>query len=215
MSRGYIFDLDGTLADSYAALTASINFARAAAALPPLDVDALHRMVGRGLRNLVRVGVPGMDEDRAISLFTEHHPSVVVSGTRLLPGARDVLTELGRRGLPVAIASNKPDRFTREIVDAFDLADTVAEIWGPDRAGAPKPDPAMLVGAAESLGLSDGGAVYVGDMTIDVEVGRAAGLPVWAVPSGGSSPEELRAAGPDVLLTDLHDLLRHDEGRTR
>ena len=210
MPGAYIFDLDGTLVDSYRALAASVNYVRAMAGLPPLTVPAVRRIVGGGLQHLVESCVPGFPVEQAVACFREHHPSVISEGTRLLPGARAVLRTLAGRGRRIALASNKPGDYCARILEFCDLARHVDEIWDPIRAGAPKPDPAMLLGAARSLGASNGGAVYVGDMVIDITVARSAGLPVWVVATGGSTLDELRTAAPDRLLQRLTDIVELD-----
>ncbi len=210
MTRAYIFDLDGTLVDGYEALAASLNFVRAAAGLPPLDVDTVRRMVGGGLKRLLTAGAPGIPLDAALELFYMHHPSVIRSGTKLLPEAREVVEQLSRRKRPMAVASNKPEIFTRRILGEFGMDRFFGEIVGPERAGAPKPDPAMVLLAARSLGVDPAAVVYVGDMLYDIRVARAAGARVWVVPTGGNTPEELRAAQPDAVLGRLSDLLDRD-----
>ena len=212
MPDAYIFDLDGTLADSYRALAASLNYVRAAAGLAPLSVAEVRRLVGEGRRRLLAKGAPGMPVEDAIALFADHHPSVVTQETKLLPGARTVLRTLSRRGRKIALASNKPGEYCTTILRHFGLDGIVRQVWDPQRAGAPKPDPAMLLAAVHSLDASPGDAVYVGDMVIDVDVARRAGLPVWTVATGGSTIGELRDARPDRLLRRLSEILDLDEG---
>lgn len=210
MPTAYIFDLDGTLVDSYRALAASLNYVRAMAGLPPLPVATVRRLVGEGLRRLVEKGAPGLPAEQAVAWFRDHHPSVLAEGTTVLPGVRKVLRTLSARGRRVALASNKPGDYCAGILRHFDLDRYVHQIWDPERAGAPKPDPAMLTAAARSLNAPPGDAAYIGDMVIDVTVARRAGLTVWAVATGGSSLEELRAAGPDRLLRRLSEVLELD-----
>ena len=100
--------------------------------------------------------------------------------------------------------------FTRQIVAGLGLAPLFATILGPDDVGRPKPDPAMVLEALRRLEVSAEVAVYVGDMAIDVQAGRAAGVPVWLVPGGAADPAEAVSAGADRMLcrfTDLLDLL--------
>src|SRR5436305_9903121 len=106
--RAVIFDFDGTLADSYAAITASVNHVRTAYNLPPLTAEDIRPNVGRGLPHLVRTCIPGADLDVAARLYREHHPSVLLSGTHLFPGIADMLQVLHERGLKLAVCSNKP-----------------------------------------------------------------------------------------------------------
>ena len=81
------FDFDGTLADSYDAIAASVNHVRAHHGLPRMSVAEVRVHVGRGpghlLAHTVGVGDPGQNE----MLYRQHHPTVMREGTRLLPGA--------------------------------------------------------------------------------------------------------------------------------
>jgi phosphoglycolate phosphatase len=80
---------------------------------------------------------------------------------------------------------------------------------GPAEVDRPKPDPAMLHKLLGTLGLGAEEAVYVGDMPIDAETARRAGMPVWLLPTGSATEEEVLAVGPDRFLTSLDGMLEH------
>src|SRR5438105_1840340 len=90
-THAVLFDFDGTLADSYPAITASVNHVRAAHGLPPLPEPEVRRHVGRGPVYLLEHTVPGCDPQVEVVRYRAHHPSVLRSGTRLLPGAAAAL----------------------------------------------------------------------------------------------------------------------------
>jgi 2-phosphoglycolate phosphatase len=209
MTKAALFDFDGTLADSFDAITASTNHVRAAYGLPPLPGATVRRYVGFGLPHLMRELVPGADPDEAVARYREHHQTVMFTGTRLMPGVAETIPELARRGLRMAVCSNKRVEFTRRLVGALGLADHFAAVLGPeDVANHPKPDPVMLFEALGRLGVSAAEAVYVGDMAVDVHTARAAGVAVWLVPGGATGQESAAAAGPDRVLAAFTDLLR-------
>src|SRR5580658_4310094 len=89
-----LFDLDGTLIDSYPAIAASVNHVRALHKLPPLSVAEVTQHVGRGVVYLLDKSVGLGDPTANAAAYKEHHPSVLREGTRLLPGAREVLFAL-------------------------------------------------------------------------------------------------------------------------
>src|SRR5262245_4469491 len=206
--RAALFDFDGTLADSYRAITASVNHVRAHYNLGPLTPDEVRPHVGRGLPHLLKHCMPGADPELAQRLYREHHPSVLESGTALLPGVLDSLRELHERGLKVAICSNKPAPFTRILVGVLGLSEIVDEIIGPEDVARPKPAPDMLLEALKRLGVNANEATYIGDMTVDIQTARAAGVRVWAVPTGSDTREALEAANPDRLLHRFADATR-------
>ena len=203
-----LFDFDGTLADSFTAITTSTNYVRQSYGLPPLPEGVVREYVGYGLPNLMQELVPVADTAEAVAVYREHHMGVARAGTKLVPGVRETIPELARRGVRLAVCSNKSVAFTRDLVAALGIAEFFVAVLGPeDVGGRAKPDPAMLHEGLARAGATAATAVYVGDMAIDVHVARAAGLPVWLVPGGATGKEAPAAAGPDRMLTGFAELL--------
>jgi phosphoglycolate phosphatase len=201
--RAVLFDLDGTLVDSYPAIAASVNHVRAGHGLPPLPIDEVRRHVGRGPEHLLRLTVPAGDVAANVARYKAHHPSVLREGTRLMPGAAELVAALHGRGLMLAVCSNKPVAFTRELLDIFHLANSFQVVLGPEDVPRPKPAPDMIHAALARLDLEPPQVLYVGDMRVDIETARAAGVAVWVVATGSDPAEALTRAGPDRLLTRL------------
>jgi 2-phosphoglycolate phosphatase len=204
--RAVIFDFDGTLVDSYQAITASVNHVRAAHHLPPLSEPEVRRCVGRGPAYLLEHTVPGTDLDNDIARYRAHHPSVLRSGTRLLPGVAETLSILKKAGLHLAICSNKPRDFTRELLHYLGLAALIEVVIGPEDAARIKPAPDMLLAALNQLNVTPAEALYVGDMVVDIETARAASVTVWVIPTGSEERSTLQAAIPDRLLGSFREL---------
>jgi phosphoglycolate phosphatase len=204
--RAVIFDFDGTLVDSYRAITASINHVRAAHNLSPLSEPEVRRFVGRGPAYLFEHTVGSSDFEKDMALYRAHHPSVLRSGTDLLPGVMDTLSTLKASGLRLAVCSNKPRDFTRVLLDALSLAAFIELAIGPEDADRIKPAPDMLLAALKRLNVAPAEALYVGDMIVDIETARAAGVTVWVIPTGSDERSVLQAARPDRLLGDFREL---------
>ena len=212
--RGVLFDFDGTLADSFAAITASTNHVRTSYGLPPLPEVEVRKYVGHGLRNLMEALCPGFDADEAVGRYREHHPSVMVTGTRLFPGVAETVRTLHERGIRLGVCSNKAVQFTKALVKQLGLGEWIGESLGPEDAGGkPKPDPTMLLEGCRRLGVTPAETVYVGDMIVDVEAGKAAGIPVWLVNIGEAGNEDPRTAGPDRVLSEFSELTSLIENR--
>jgi phosphoglycolate phosphatase len=205
--RAVLFDFDGTLADSYPAITASVNHVRQKHQLPPLSEAEVRRHVGQGPDHLLRQTVPGVNPAADVAAYRAHHPTVMRAGTRLLPGAAEALQALAQAGLRLAVCSNKPKPFTCELLDHLGIAALLDVVLGPADVPRPKPAPDMLRAALARLGVPAEQALYVGDMVIDVECARAAGVRVWIVPTGSDDRSRLAAAQPDRLLIDLRELV--------
>jgi phosphoglycolate phosphatase len=197
--RGVIFDLDGTLIDSYAAIAASLNHARSGFGLPPLPADEVRRHVGRGLEALLSELVGPQRVAEGLARFREHYARVYPDATFVLPGVRPTLARLRAAGLALGVASNKPARFGEAILEGLGLRHHFGCVLGPDRVGATKPDPAMLHACLRCLALTPERALYVGDMVLDVATAAEAGVAVVLVPGGSSGVDELRATGQRVL----------------
>ncbi len=206
--RAVLFDFDGTLADSFAPITASTNHVREKFGLPPLPESEVRHYVGYGLANLMQELVPGAPTDEAIDLYRTHHQKVMLTQTKLMPGVAETIPELARRGYRQAVCSNKRVEFTRQLVEVLGLGAYFTAVLGPeDVDNRPKPDPAMLLEGIRRLGVSTEEAVYVGDMAIDVHTAQAAGVTVWLVPGGAAGEESATAAGPDRVLKGFAELL--------
>ncbi len=201
-----LFDFDGTLGDSYPAITASVNHVRELRGLPPWSVAEVSRHVGRGAEFLMQETVPRGDVAANVAAYKSHHPSVMHGGTHLYPGVADTLRRLHEKGLPLAVCSNKPVAFTRDLLAYLKVAAYFAAVLGPEDVARPKPAPDMLLAGLTRLQVSAAAALYVGDMTIDIQTARGAGVTVWVVPTGSDLRETLVEAKPDRLLRDLSEV---------
>ncbi|MGA7990549.1 MAG: HAD-IA family hydrolase [Thermoanaerobaculia bacterium] len=204
--RAVVFDLDGTLLDSYAAIHECLSLVIAAFGRAAVTPDETRRMVGHGLEALVSRAVGAENVTEGVKIFRARYEEIGPSSSSLLPGADAVTRRLREAGIPLAIASNKPARFSRQILEALGLLSRFAFVAGPDDGFPPKPAPHMVFMALATLGVKGAESVYVGDMPVDVATARAAGMPVIAIPSGSATEEELRAVSPDLLIRDLNEL---------
>jgi phosphoglycolate phosphatase len=206
--RAVLFDFDGTLGDSYPAITASVNHVRAMYGLPPMTEEQVRPHVGHGPDQLLQ-GTVGQGSTAAnVAAYLAHHPSVMHEGTRLMPGAAEALSALRGRGLRLAVCSNKPVAFTRDLLAYLGVADRFEVVLGPEDVLRPKPAPDMLGEALRRLAVRAADALYVGDMDVDIQTGRAAGVTVWVVATGSDTPAVLEAAKPDGLFFSLAEMAR-------
>jgi phosphoglycolate phosphatase len=204
--RAVLFDFDGTLGDSYPAITASVNHVRALHHLPPFSVEEVRPHVGRGPAYLLRATVGPESSDDDVAAYRAHHPSVMREGTRLLPGVETALRALKEAGMLLGVCSNKPVAFTRELLAYFNVGTLFDAVLGPEDVARPKPAPDMLLAALARLAVSPDEALYIGDMVVDIDTARAAGVRVWTVATGSDRLEVLANAHPDRLLRSLDEL---------
>jgi phosphoglycolate phosphatase len=202
-----LFDLDGTLIDSFPAIAASVNHVRSLYHLPPLSVAEVTRHVGRGPGYLLARTVGQGNPSANVAAYRQHHPSVLREGTRLMPGAKETLFALKQRGLKLGVCSNKPVVYMRQLIVYLGVADVLDVVLGPEDVARNKPAPDMLLTAMARLGVKPAEVLYVGDMTVDIQTARAARVCVWVVATGSDTPEALDAAHPDRRLESLSELV--------
>ena len=205
-ARAVVFDLDGTLIDGYDAIHEALAFAMTGLGLPVPGPERVREMVGHGLERLLAQAAGAERAAEGVRLFREYYPEVAVSGSRLLPGVEDALARLSEEGFALSVASNKPPRFSRMILEAKGVAGRFAAIAGPDEAHPPKPDPAMLRWLLGAMGAAPAETVCVGDMEVDVLFARAGGCRAVVVPTGSRTEAYLRGAGADAMIESLASL---------
>jgi len=209
--RAVIFDLDGTLVDSLPGIAASLNRALEYRHLPLHSLAAIRGFIGNGVRMLVRRAVPQATEETLLAAleqaFKADYDLTWPQGTVAYPGVAELLAELQRRGLALAVLSNKPHGFTTAMVNGVFPAVAFAAVLG-QRPGIPhKPDPAGAIEIAAMLDLPAQACVVVGDSTMDIETARRAGMRTVAVSWGYHVRDALAAALPDAMSDTPEALL--------
>ncbi len=207
MIKAIIFDLDGTLVDAYPGIHESLNEMLRGLHLPEVDLPTVKRRVGRGVVNLVQQSVPAEMVERGLQLFHRSYDKTHLNGTFLLPDVVETLEELRKRNIALGIASNKPAEFTRNILKQLELEEYFRRCEGPHGDIQPKPHPSMLQSIMNAFGTSPAETLYVGDMTLDAETAKNAGVPLALIATGGHEREELGKAGSDYLLNRFSDLV--------
>lgn len=203
-----VFDLDGTLIDSYRALTLAINHARTSSGFRELTEDEIRGAVGEGIDVLMeRSFAPSAVPARARGWFESKYDEVCCAESRILEHVEETLRALQSAGVVMGVCTNKPTSFSRKILDALGLGGRFHAVVGPDLAGARKPDGRHVLHTLGLLGRGPETALFVGDMPIDVAAARSARMPVAVLPTGTSSREALRASSPDFFVERFDDLV--------
>ena len=206
--RAVLFDLDGTLVDSYTALADAVNFARGEHGLDELTEQQIRNFVGDGLEKMLqRAFAPREVPETAVQSFEQRYDAICCSASRVLEDVHETLEQLNALGLAMAVCTNKPTPFSQKILEHLRLAPFFRAIVGPDLAGARKPDAQHVLHALDATRCAKADALFVGDMPVDVRAARNSGIDVAVVTTGSSSVDELRAAKPDHMLGRFSDLL--------
>jgi len=211
--KAAVFDLDGTLLDSLHDLASSMNAVLRKLGVPEHPVGDYKIHVGDGMSVLARRVLPPThhsDQEIAacVAAMREEYGRNWANTTRPYDGIPEMLDELSRRGLKLAILSNKPDDFTKKIVTALLPRWTFEPVLGARPDVPHKPDPAGALEIARQLKLDCGECFFVGDTHADVRTAVAAKMYPVGVMWGFREAKELISAGAETIVAHPRELLK-------
>jgi phosphoglycolate phosphatase len=208
----FIFDLDGTLIDSKADIAYGINLTLARMDLPPVPINRVADFTGDGVQKLVERALretvgrePESDRvQQGIAWFSEEYEQHLLDQTRFYPHVTEALDRLS--WAKFAVVSNKPERFSRRILEGLGIAARFQIILGGDSTHTRKPDPTGILKAIEICEDVPSKSMMVGDSPVDIAAGKAAGAFTCAVLGGFRPRNQLESSGCDLIVNDLLDL---------
>ena len=213
-----VFDLDGTLIDSTRDLAQSVNATRADAGLSPLATAAIASYVGDGAEMLIRraLGTGASDDDvrQGLAYFLQYYREHMLDHTILYEGVREALAAWQSAGLAMAVLTNKPERFSRDLVAGLGLGECFARVYGGNSFQTKKPEPYGLRRIMRELRCDPERTLMIGDSSVDVLTARNAGTDCAGV-SYGLRPEDFDQHPPDVLVDDMRELAAAMVGTSR
>ena len=207
-----IFDLDGTLLDTLGDIAGACNHALTECGCPTHEVGAYKRFVGSGIMNLFRRSLP--EEQRTEEMvmkmrdaFVQYYDAHKDDTTRPYPGISDLLDSLTAKGIKLAVASNKYQEATEELVAQYFRDYSFTSVLG-QREGRPiKPDAGIIFEAMASCeGVRPDEVIYCGDSDVDMQTGINAGVRTVGVTWGFRSREELAAYSPCLLADNPEEI---------
>jgi phosphoglycolate phosphatase len=209
-----VFDLDGTLIDSWHDLSDAVNLLLVEHGAPALPEPRIRRMIGDGAATLVAraFDASGLTKppdalDRFLAIYAEH----LTEHTKPYDGIARVLASLAERAA-LGIVTNKPLQSTRTILERLDLARWFppAHVFGGDGPLPRKPDPTSLRSLMARAGIDASNTLLVGDSLIDWRTARAAGTSICLARYGfgfEAFPPDMLVAG-DFVIDAPDGLLR-------
>ncbi len=213
--RAVIFDIDGTLVDSFSVYRKVFNEGIRDQNIGPVPEGLLDNCLrkGKGLREILEgVFPPGTDEsaidackERIKRLFRQAEPEEI----KPFPGVEELFGHLESRGVKIGIATGRvstPEdewrRFTRlglsRFVDAIVTSHDIV---------SRKPAPDVLLACARRLDVPIGACLAVGDTESDILAAKRAGAIAAYVRTGEEDADAIAKAGPDIILESTYDLL--------
>jgi len=205
-----VFDLDGTLIRSLDDLTASVNHALTVLGFPSIEASRVKTFVGDGTLMTVRRAMKSVGQEdgdlvmRAYELFKKHHTVHCLDNTCLYPGVEETLKHF--QGKILAVSTNKPHGFARQILQSLGLTHYFADIMGDGNSPHLKPHPWVLEYLLEKHKVRPENTVMVGDGSNDILCARNAGTLCCAVGYGTTEPAVLRDMGPDFFCETFPEI---------
>ena len=213
--QALLFDMDGTLTDSFEGIAKSVQYALSFFNINVTDLSELTCFIGPSLFDSFQ-DFYHMDEDTvklAVEKYRERFRKTGIYENKLYPGIKELLKNCHEAGFQICIASAKPEVFVRKILDYFEIAPYFDFVCGSLLDGGRKDKVDVIRYVLEEQRITDSSSVLmIGDRKYDAEGAQLAGIDFCGVLYGFGSEEEL-SAYPHVYLakdtTDLQEFLLH------
>ncbi len=207
-----IFDMDGTTVNSINSISHFANGALKKFGYAAIPTERYKRLVGNGADILVRrmlneVGGRDSDYEGVRCEYNKTYDDGFLYLAEPYEGIVDMLRELKRRGIKIAILSNKPDSTTGKISEAL-FGDSLIDLCCGAREGVKlKPDPSGVFEIMRHFSVAKDECLYIGDTATDMETAKNAGLYSVGVLWGFRDRAELEAADAAEIIAEPHELI--------
>lgn len=203
MFKAVIFDLDGTLLDTIADLTAAGNHVLSVLGFAQHEREEYKQMVGNGVPVLVQRMLPqtargGAIEQLALQTFMNYYAAHSMDSTVPYSGMPQALDALRAAGVRLGVVSNKENVLTQNIIARY-FPDTFDSVCGHVLGTPTKPDPHLVNETRALFGTSEADTLYVGDSAVDVQTAHNARLACCGALWGFRTQAELEDAGAEYL----------------
>lgn len=201
-----IFDLDGTLVNSINTISYYANLVLKENGIEEIPTERYKHIVGLGAKRLIADSLAerGVSDEnifyRAYNRYMEVYVSDATYLSEVYSGIKELLSEMKKRNMQIAILSNKPEEQVREVVSALFEEGTFDVVMGAVEKFPRKPDPAQALSLAQMLGAIPSECIYFGDTSTDMQTGKNAGFYTVGVTWGFRSREELEANNADFII---------------
>ncbi|MCT7406590.1 HAD family hydrolase [Aliarcobacter cryaerophilus] len=211
MKKTVIFDLDGTLLDSIEDIASSMNKVLESLQLPTHKIEDYKHFVGGGVDILVENALSNQSKEikyEVIKRFKIEYDGKLHSKTLPYDGIYELLDELKKLDINLAVLSNKPHEFTVSYVNHFFKNYNFKEIHGQKKDVPKKPDPKAALDIVKCLDSSCENTYFIGDTKIDMQTAKSANMTAIGVLWGFRDEKELRDFGADFIVSNPLEILK-------
>ncbi len=200
-----MFDLDGTVIDSLADLSAAANHALTDFGYQTHKEEVYKQYLGHGARELARLALPEdarTDElvDKLLERYNAIYREHCFDKTCVFPGMLELMAKLKTHGIALGVVTNKNQVMVNEVVKRFFPPDTFGTAIGISKGTPPKPDPFIAIEAAKAVGVPITECVMIGDTDMDYYTAKNAGMLPIMVTWGFRTRAELEAIGAPYIV---------------
>lgn len=212
MNKAVVFDLDGTIIDSFPDIAEHVNITLERFGAKKREYNEILSFTGDGAKNLIirSFGQPELSEQEIQERLDFYNDSYTNSGspkTKVFDGVGEMLVELKKRGYKIAILTNKPQITTDDIKERLLKEYNFDEIVGFREGAKVKPDPTALLQILAKLDVLPENAYFVGDGEPDAQIAINAGVKGISELWGYRTRQQLESAGAKVFVEKPSELL--------
>lgn len=208
--KNIIFDFDGTLADTSKLIVATMQKSIQDYGLPYRNEDEIKATIGVRLEEIPSILWPSF-KDLGKPFASIYRDNFEVLKYKILitlfPGVKETLSELKRQDLQMAIATSRSHRSVEELAEQLGIKECFKYILGGDDVSEGKPNPESVYKIINDMGWQPENTMMVGDMSVDILMGKNAGVRTCGVAYGNGKVTELEEAGADYIISNFHQLI--------
>lgn len=210
---GVIFDLDGTLLNTLDDMADSVNSILEKHGFPVHDVEKYKYFIGNGMEKLIRRAVPEsilQDEEMVKTCLDEFMREYDKRWDKLTTpynGINDLMEALDNNGIEMSVLSNKPNNFTRVLIDKFFGLKRFKIVFGARENVPKKPDPTAALEISKLSKIPVEEYLYLGDTGVDMKTANAAGMYAVGVTWGFRKADELLENGAKKIIDNPIELI--------
>lgn len=211
MIKALIFDLDGTLADTCTSIAEAVNAACDHYGFTRKSYEQVKSALGNGAQKLIAAMIPEEYQNRIgeiLDFYNNEYAKVFMKVDKCYDGMKETVEAMKKDGYRMAVLSNKPDRFTKAMVEKLFEDSMPFEIIAGQTEKKRKPSPEVPLEMAEKLGVKPSECAFIGDSDVDVMTARNSGMLSVGVSWGYRGHKALKEIGADIIVDSPAELLK-------
>lgn len=223
--KGIIFDLDGVIYDITEAINTAVEDCIEKYQLK-VNIDEVMQEIAHLIEEIQNYPVPKiilnsydllkvnfLKELRyfkklRVGIFLFNQFSKYRKESSIFEGIDELISKLHDNKLKLAILTNNKSSYAEEVLEKFNLTKYFSPIIGFNDVSEVKPSPEGILKILKEWGINPSEAIFIGDMTTDIQAGKAANVKMICVASGLAQKEALMESQPDILLDNTQELIK-------